>query len=499
MTIAQLCKGILRLIIAAALLTAVFVKAQDAPIPPIDLRVMNFNIWVGGELVDFSKVIEAIKAANPDVVCLQEAGGNTRQVADALGWHYASERMQIISRFPIIDPPNSDGMYVFIQINPGEVIAVSSVHLPSDPYGPYLVRDGSTLNEVLANEAETRMPFITPFIEKLSPMIEAGIPVLLTGDFNSPSPHDWTEETVAARGDNWYVVDWPVVKAVVEAGFLDTYRTAHPDPVTKPGNTWTYGNPYPRVESNEVVDRIDFVFAGGTVEVIDSEILGEAGGPDVDIGIQPFPSDHRGVVSTVRATPFVPPLFVAAERRVVTVGDPVIIRYHAPEGEDNDRIVIVPLGAAATAALMSLPPYEADFFGSVTFGSAMLTPAQYDVVLVGAEGVELSRNQFWVLERDAVPSVTVEKTIYETGENININWMNAPGNRWDWLGIYAAGDPDLYNYWGFAYTKAAPNGSTIFDATVLGETMLPAGDYEVRLLLDDGYAVLAVGTFTVKD
>jgi endonuclease/exonuclease/phosphatase family metal-dependent hydrolase len=65
---------------------------------------MTFNIWLGGELVDFGKVVEAIRAADADIVGLQEATGNTRRLADALGW-YANERLQIISHFPLIDPP----------------------------------------------------------------------------------------------------------------------------------------------------------------------------------------------------------------------------------------------------------------------------------------------------------------------------------------------------------------------------------------------------------
>ncbi|MGV2437538.1 MAG UNVERIFIED_CONTAM: hypothetical protein LVT10_23715 [Anaerolineae bacterium] len=97
---------------------------------------MTFNIWVGGELVDFGKVVEAIQLSQADVVGLQEPSGNTRRLADALGWQHANERLHIISKYPLIDPPNGNGQFVYVQVRPGQVVALMNVHLPSDPYGP---------------------------------------------------------------------------------------------------------------------------------------------------------------------------------------------------------------------------------------------------------------------------------------------------------------------------------------------------------------------------
>jgi hypothetical protein len=138
-----------------------FTMSINAQTEPTELRIMTFNIWLGGELVNVGKVVESIQSADADIVGLQEATGNTRSLAEALGW-YANERMQIISRFLLIDPPGGGGNYLFAQIAPGDVVAVANVHLPSDPYGPYLVRDGSTLGEVLENEQATRMPMLEP-------------------------------------------------------------------------------------------------------------------------------------------------------------------------------------------------------------------------------------------------------------------------------------------------------------------------------------------------
>ena len=70
---------------------------------------------------------------------------NTQTIADLLGW-YASPRTSIISRYPLIDPSGGNGVYVYAELSPGRYVALANTHLPSDPYGPYLVRDGGTLS-----------------------------------------------------------------------------------------------------------------------------------------------------------------------------------------------------------------------------------------------------------------------------------------------------------------------------------------------------------------
>jgi hypothetical protein len=340
------------------------------------------------------------------------------------------------------------------------------------------------------------MPALQPFLEVLPGLVEEGYPVLFTGDFNTPSHLDWTVEAAEAIPHIRYPVEWPVTQALETAGFVDTFRAAHPDPVEVVGMTWTPGYPVPRpLEEGEVVDRIDYVFAAGAVAVLDSQIVGEAGGPDVGIGVEPYPSDHRGVVSTVRVTPAAPPLFTSLDRRVLRVGDPIVVRYAAPEGEKADRIVLVRAGqSAADAALMSLPPMEADFYGAVTFGSQTLEPGAYEAVLVDGSGAERARNQFWLLAPDAVPQIRTAQPSYTTSDPIVVQWQDAPDNRYDWVGIYTAGESDLYNYWGFLYTDQASTGELTL--TDLG---LEPGEYEVRLMRDDWYVVLASSTFTITE
>ena len=128
---------------------------------------MDFNIEYGGDEVDFGKVIEAIKIADPDVVALEEAEGNTQKVAEALDWPHSSIRIQVVSKLPIIDPPGAAGCTSSSRSRPGDVVAVSNVHLPSDPYGPYDVRDGKTVEDVIKLEQDTRLPVLQERLDVL--------------------------------------------------------------------------------------------------------------------------------------------------------------------------------------------------------------------------------------------------------------------------------------------------------------------------------------------
>jgi hypothetical protein len=454
---------------------------------PTEVRVMTFNIWLGGDVVDSGSVIRAIQGANADIVGLQEAEGNTRRIAQALGWPYWSDRLHVVSRYPLIDPPVARGEYVLAQVSPGRVFALANVHLTSDPYGPYLVRDGRSLARVMANERATRLPEIRHTLRALRPVLRRGIPTFMTGDYNTPSHLDWTAAADAVRDDIHYPVAWPVTKALERAGFRDTYRVVHPDPVATPGITWTYGYPFPRIAKDEVVDRIDLVQASAGVDVLDSGIVGPPGTRDVTFPIAPYPSDHRAVVSTVRFTPAAPGSFASVLHRRVERGDPIGVRYSAPRGEGVDTVRIVRHRGRPGAALMILPPQEASFYGALTFGSGGLRPGRYDAILVTRGNRVLSRSDFWVVQRNAAPRVRA----HQRGRRVRVAWHNAPGYRRDWIGIWKRGDNDLYNdYLSFAYTEASVGGSTTFSG-------LAPGRYVARLMMDDGYAELAQASFTV--
>ncbi len=499
-----------------AVLLAALSAASAAPAPTASttLKVMSFNIFYGGDELNLQtrqfckdpagcpetleQVVVAIRASGADVVGLQEPTMNTRTIAEKLGWNY-SERTSYISRFPIIDPPGANGLYVFVEPVPGRVVAVANVHLPAEPYGPYEARDGATRDEVLQLENDLRVPAVQTEIQELPELAAQGIPVFLTGDFNSPSHFDWTPAVDAVRADVPYPVVWPASKALADAGFVDSFRSVYPNPVARPGFTWTPGSP--EGEKVEVHDRIDWVLSSGPATATASSVVGEAGNPNVDIPVDPWPSDHRGVVSTFDVTPAPMPLLAAVESRSLEQGQTLRVRFHAA-GEAGEEVSLLRVHGVDPAATKST---GGAVDGTLSFPTGALLPGAYLARLVDPSGDVISQSRFWLYKPGAPTTVTTNKSRYMVGEPIRVSWKKAPGMKWDWLGVYKAGESaDNPNnstcsagycgnghYLVYTYTHASIEGSTTISAAtaLVGWKTWPlgTGTYEIRLLLDDGY------------
>jgi endonuclease/exonuclease/phosphatase family metal-dependent hydrolase len=473
-----------------ALLFAAVVSGAIAPAAlaaePTDLSVMAFNIWYGGVQVDFPAVVAAVRAADADVVAVQEPEGNLRRLADAAGYAYVDDSLHLMSRFPIF-PGERDGLrFGYIALDPLHVAAVAGLHLTSSPYGPEAVRDGSDRDAVLALERETRLPEIAPYAAAMGALAAAGTPAIVLGDFNTPSHEDWTE-AAAAAGRVKFPLAWPVTEALAAAGFVDSYRALHPDPVAVPGKTWTAGTPPPLVRPSETLDRIDMIWSAGPAAAIESRLVGEAGGPDVDIGVDPWPSDHRAVTTRFRLTPSPAPTLVAVDRQVIARGERIVARILAP-GADETRSIAL-LAAETPEVLMSVPFLDGSDHRAATFGTATLVPGEYRAAVIDGEGTVEAAVPFWIVTPGAMPSITAPATV-AAGAPFEVSWSGGPANRLDWIGIYPAGTADLYGYAGFLYTGARSTGSVLIDADSLGGALEP-GAYVVRLMLDDGYSELA--------
>ena len=112
-------------------------------------------------------------------------------------------------------------------------------------------------------------------------------PIVMSGDFNSGSHLDWIEK---AKDIHYgYVIEWPVSKEMDQAGFTDSYRELHINPLLDPGLTWT-----PRASTSSdkygLRNRIDYIYYKGTnLAAIESKVI--------DYHPVMFPSDHAGVVT----------------------------------------------------------------------------------------------------------------------------------------------------------------------------------------------------------
>jgi hypothetical protein len=471
-----------------------------APIDGLPLRVMEFNVEYGGEGVDFDAVPEAIEAAGADVVAIEEAYANIPEIARALGWAHYDERTQVLSRYPLLTPPE-DASFTYVEVAPGEVVAVGNVHLPSTGYGPFRVRDGASAEDVAELERRRRLPALVPTLEALAALARSGVPVVLAGDFNAPSHLDWTEDAVGAREHVRFAMRWPVSVAVEEAGFVDTYRAANPDPVADPGLTWPANRPlvpgYNPARAGAPADRIDFVYTAGPATAIESLVVGEEDADGVDVAVSPWPSDHRAVVSTLAVTPSPAPTLVSADERLVRRGRPVHLRVHATRPVS---VAIVPAGREGVGGAVEEIEVEPATGTQVVAAETEEWPAgAYLAVLLDDAGDELGSTTFWIRPERGRPQVRTSARLFRVGEPIGVDWRYAPGNRFDWIGVYRRGaDPNRASYLLWAYTEAAIQGSLVLDRTSSGPWPLPAGQYSIYLLADDSYEEIAATSFIVR-
>lgn len=451
---------------------------------------MTFNVWYGGVSVDFGRIVAAIQAADPDVIGIQEPEGNLRRIAEAAGYPYVDESLHLISRYPIFGSQFGGTRFAFVEVGRDEVVAVENVHLPCCPYGPNLAAAGKSAEDVLALENRVRLPDARRYAELAERLIGEDIPMFVTGDFNSPSHLDWTVETAQAR-DLEYALQWPASEALADAGLRDSYRDVHQDPAATPGLTWTAGQLPPRMRPSETHDRIDWVLAGGPSTTLSSDVVGETGGPDVGVGVDHWGSDHRAVVSSFSVEPAPAPYLVGPDPRVVRQGDRVTIRFALAEGGPGRAVGIVPGGdeSPVTEPVQTIPIYDASDHIAPMFGTATLAPGPYRAALIDRDGSPLATAPFWVEPRTAQPEISTVDASYARGERIAVRWRNGPGNKLDYVAVFPAGESSLYGYVGYRYLDAKPQGGLALTRADLGR--LAPGEYIVRLMLDDGYSVLA--------
>ena len=377
------------------------------------LQVMTFNIREGGVHGRFSKVVEAIRDAGADVVGLQEPFGRTRKLARALGW-YAAPRLHTISRFPILQPAGSDGFWGWLLVAPGKVVTIANIHNPSYPYTVNMMRLGTaTKAEILQIERHVRVRWMQPFLDSLQPQLAAGDPVFFTGDFNAPSWRDWTPEVVDALG--WqpttlryraprFSVRWPTSLVMEDAGFRDSFREVRPDAIAEPGFTWTSGHP----ASPRGTCSTGSTSCGRRARrrLVSSRVVGDDD-PISDVVVEPWPSDHRAVVSTFDVVPADAPAFVSPLDVRVPIGRPVSGAFHtapAPDrvlgvwAQDDDPAVDPPLVSSAVG--------DGVTDGTIELATDALAPGTYTLALVDQDGT-LGRSAFAAVEPSAPATIAV--------------------------------------------------------------------------------------------
>jgi len=474
-------------------------------IPRIDtLRILSFNILYGGDEVDFLKTIEAIRLSDADIVGLQEAEGNTEKLAKALNYPYFDSKLHLLSRYPLIRSFDNGWYYAYVETSPGKVVAFFNIHLPSDPYGPELVRDGIPIDSLYKNEFRTRFYELDIHRKHFEELESQGISIILTGDFNAPSHIDWSADLVGIRPHLKYAVDWPISKNLEELGFLDTYRAVFPNPTTKQGLTWTPGFPAPEKNPRETHDRIDFIWTRGEEQIIGAKILGELNGPDVDLSVVPFPSDHRGVIvdCVIKSKPA--PNYIQTKNRIINFNDSIYLQYNT-KLKESPKIILKDSSGSIIFSMNNVSSANNIIHATIPDYCVGKIQAQ----LLCKDSV-ISQSDFWRLEAVKFqPMLFLSKNEFLVNEPIIVNWKNSPGDRFDWIAVY----PKMANtktdyglthqqshYLIYKYTMGEVSGSLSLDSYSKGDYWpLPPGEYQIHLLSDDGFTSLYNRSIRILD
>lgn len=283
--------------------TPMSVSAARAAAPVSSLKAMTFNILISGSRVEdgVQSIIKILLHHQPDVLGLQECNELTvRKIVEGLGSTYNftySSRVNgaIVSKFPIVDRLESDHLLfhsatVQLPGQAGHRIRVLNSHLSPYPYGPYEIRDGSTVAKVERMCSELQGKQTRDAISEM--VVGECLPIILLGDHNIPSHLDHTKSMVENEVYNTYrsakpclpsQIKWPVSLSLYDVGFTDSFRDVHPTPFVEcaTDSKEDVFNPCPNKSGtsefrtigdfsynclpstskpNEVHDRIDFVY-----------------------------------------------------------------------------------------------------------------------------------------------------------------------------------------------------------------------------------------------
>ena len=264
-------------------------KLSEEPVK--ELNLMAWNIWHGGRRTGREtgpqQVISFIKDTGTDIVMMQETYGSGALIADALGYYFylASANISVISKYPIektwIAYHELWSGITTIRLSENQKINLASIWLHYLPgWWSDVKEPDATPEKLIAGEEENRHREIKIILDTLDKEIQNAdqVPLIMGGDFNSPSHNDWVEGT--KDWHNGLVVEWPVSKEMWDAGFTDSFRKIHPD--------LNYASP--TMSAERLSYKIDYIYyKGSNLKATDSDMHFKYKGI--------WPSDHPALTT----------------------------------------------------------------------------------------------------------------------------------------------------------------------------------------------------------
>ena len=292
-----------------------------------ELRVMVWNVLHGGNSVQQGpeKALQVIRDAAPDVVLLQESydieGDRPKLgawLAGELGWRQFqgdSAHLCVLTPYDIEATyfhHEWHGVGAELKDPQGRSFVAWSIWLDWRSFVGYELRDHPEMSDAELIEAETKRSGRATQAEALLNHLKKeghfneSVPVLLGGDFNCPSHLDWTKDTQRVF-ERRRALDLPVSQLVLEAGFEDSFRQIHPNPVQHPGITWSpmyRGSLSQEKGTPQSFERIDRLYVHKQNEKLTSKLVPVAAhvlpviweSDQIPAEERTFPSDHGAVV-----------------------------------------------------------------------------------------------------------------------------------------------------------------------------------------------------------
>ena len=319
-------------VIAAAIAVGLGVTSSlgstETPAESDALRVVVWNVLHGANDVTqgAEKTLKIIRDIKPDIVLLQESydiDGERPKLgewlASELGWNqYQGESTHLCVLTPLELETTFfhhawHGVGAKIRDSKGREFLAWSIWIDYRAYITYALRENPAITDEelldLERVGSNRLNQATAIIEHLreSGQLEADIPLLVGGDWNCPSHLDWTVDTTRVYKRR-RALPLPVSLKMSSAGFTDTFRMLHPNPVQHPGITWSPMFRF-KGEGEEQVDqcfdRIDRLYLKnplphGThweLRPVSGHVLPTVWEDEsIPVVDREFPSDHGAVV-----------------------------------------------------------------------------------------------------------------------------------------------------------------------------------------------------------
>lgn len=210
----------------------------------------------------------------------------------------------------------------------------------------------------------------------------------------------------------------------------------------------------------------------------------------------PWPSDHSAVLTTAAVRPVPTPALVAVTRRRVQRYSEDVDVCFSLASDAYWSVAIVRAGRAPAEALTGMYNERFSYRRCNRFGTSNLPAGEYDAVLLSSPASEeLARVRFVVTEAAVHPSLAVSATT----TSALLVWALSPGDRHDFIAVYAAGTVDVNKFLGMVFTggKFSAQATVQFSDPLYFPSPLPPGRYDAVLMSNDQFVELARASFEI--